>query len=295
MCALVPYALYRIATPRALDAPAAIALHEVTTWSGATAGAAAALALMVCVPRRGLALSTVAGPVAVCTFMLGFVTINVVDAGPKNIKLLAEITTDILGLSFLLVAAIAPLALIPRIFSRGVGWSAVVAATIALIAGTGAVAVTADATPVTEQDLIFGDLAPTTPEGVAAREYLAGTGKDVTDGVLQAFSSFEEMMPQLLTGDPALSQRIRSEIVEPLTVLKADAEGEQPRSEMVAAVHADGVALIDAFITSFGGLADSLAEGDAAMVTLSIDEIDESLALFDRWAQGMDKLSAAAK
>ena len=78
-------------------------------------------------------------------------------------------------------------------------------------------------------------------------------------------------------------------------MLKADAEAEQPRSEMVAAVHADGVALIDAFITSFGGLADSLAAGDDAMVMLSMAEIDESSALFDRWANGMDKLSAAAK
>ena len=103
-------------------------------------------------------------------------------------------------------------------------------------------------------------------------------------------------MPQLMTGDPStLSQRIRSEIVEPLTVLKADAEAEQPRSEMAAAVHADAIALIDAFITSFGVLADSLDEGDAAMVMLSMAEIDQSSALFDRWANGMDKLSAAAK
>ena len=296
VCAVVPYALYRLSTPNALDATSAIALIEVTAWCGAVAGAAAALALMVCVPRRGLALSTLAGPVAVCTFMVGFVVLNAVDAGPNNIKLLAGITPDILGLSFLLVAAIAPLALIPRMFSSGVGWTAVVAATIALVACTGAVAVTADASPVTKEDLIFGDLAPTTPDGLAAREYLVGTGKDVTDGVLQAYSTFEEMMPQLLTGDPStLSQRIRSEIVEPLTVLKADAEAEQPRSEMVAAVHADAIALIDAFITSFGGLADSLDEGDAAMVMLSMDEIDQSSALFDRWANGMDKLSAAAK
>jgi Zn-dependent protease with chaperone function len=296
VCAIVPYAVYRNSTPIQLNVNSVIALLEVTTWCGAAAGAAAALALILCVPGRGLAVAALAGPVAIGTYMIGFVVINAIDTGPTSIPILASILTDILGLSFLLVAGIAPLALIPRVFNCGVGWSVIVAATITLVACTGAVAVTAAADQVTEDDLILGDLAPTASDGVAAREYLTGTGKEVTDGVLHAYTTFEEIAPQLLTGDPAiLSQRIRSEIVEPLTVLKTNAQIEQSRSELVAAVHADAIALIDAYITTFGRLADGLVAGDVGMVALSMAEFDQSSALFDRWTTGMDILRAAAR
>jgi hypothetical protein len=68
--------------------------------------------------------------------------------------------------------------------------------------------------------------------------------------------------PQLLTDDPSTtSQRIQSQLVEPLTALKARAQAEQPQSEAVAAVHADGLCSCGSSTLSsrsYGRMADGL-------------------------------------
>jgi hypothetical protein len=248
---------------------------------------------VLCVARRGLALAALAGPVAVCTFMIGFIAINAVDAGPNDAGVLAAMTTTILGLSFLLAAGIAPLALIPRTLTFNVRWSAAVAAVLAITICTAAVAITADASPLDESDL---KLPLAVNDSGAAREYLNGIGAEVSDGVVQAYTAFDEVAQLLLAGDPSTaSQRIQSQVVEPLTALRAKAQAEQPQSEAVAAVHADAIALIDAFITSYGKMADGLVADDPVMVMESLEEFDKSLPLFDRWMAGMDSLRAGAK
>jgi Zn-dependent protease with chaperone function len=297
-CAIIPYAVYRNAAPNDLDETRVRGLLEVTTWSGAAAGAAAALVLIVCVPRRGLALATLAGPVAIGTFMLGFITINIVEANVNNHpSVLMAVTSNIVGLSIVLVAMVAPLALIPRILDSGVGWTAAVSATLAITMCSVAVAVTASASPLKESDLLRGNAAPQVPENVAAAEYLDGPGKLLRDGVILAYTTHGEipqMLIGMLSGKPSTaSERLRSEVIDPLTALKAAVEAVQPQSPKVAAVHADGIELIDSYIVAYGQLADGVSSRDLDQVDQAVEALGDT-ELFDRWDRGMDELKAIA-
>ena len=105
--------------------------------------------------------------------------------------------------------------------------------------------------------------------------------------------------PQLLTDDPSTtSQRIQSQLVEPLTALKARAQAEQPQSEAVAAVHADGLCSCGSSTLSsrsYGRRRTACSRKAPGMVLESLEEFNKSLALFDRWIARMSNLRAAAK
>ena len=290
ICAIIPYGVYRNSAPNELDEARVVSLVEVTTWSGATAATAAALALIVCVPRRGLALATIAGPVAIGTFMVGFVTVNAVEANVPNIvSVLAPLTSDIVGLSFTLVTLVAPLALIPRILDCGVAWTAAAAALSAITMCSIAVVVTANASPYNESEIVVGDLRPQTPESMMATQYLQGPGKQTREGVILAYAELQTIL-QFMNEEPsAASLHVRSNAIEPLTALKTELETVRFRSPTIEAVHADGIALIDSFIVGFGQVADGLAAGDEVAVLLAMTEMAES-DQSDRWDSGVHKL-----
>ncbi len=295
-CAVVPYAVYRNSVPTELNETLLLTLLEVTTWCGATAGAAASLAFVVCVPRRGLALGALAGPVAVGAFITGYWAINALDDRPTDFHSTLQMLTDGLALSLLLGLVIAPLALIPRIFSLGAGWSITLAAVVALGACTGAVAAIASAPPVTDADVVLPDMAPRLPDSMAAGDYLRGTGNQVLEGINRALTALGEIDPQVLRNEPTVGgQRIRTEVVEPLTELQTVLRAESPRNPTVAAVHADAITLIDAYITSLGHLADGLLLGDVGMQEQAAAEFDRSSLLYDRFSAGLEQLRAAAK
>lgn len=294
-CALIPYAVYRNQAPNDLNATSLFTLVEVSTWCGAAAGAVAVVALILCVPRRGLALGMLAGTVAVLIFVIGFWLINSADDAPTQIRGVTSILTDILGLYFLLGTVIAPLTLIPRVLDWRTGRTVAFAAVLALTTCTGAIVVSATAEPVTEADLILEDIAPTVPESVAARMYVNGTGKRLTEGLLHTYSALEQIGPLMPTGDTSdLGHRIRSTIVQPLTVLAAQAQTKHPRSRTVAAVHADAIALIDALTTASRRLADGLEADDYGMAAEAMAELDQSSVMLDHWIMGMEYLRALA-
>ncbi|MEV2221592.1 M48 family metalloprotease [Nocardia vinacea] len=294
-CALIPYAVYRNRTPNNLNTTSLFTLLEVTAWCGAAAGAVAVVALIMCVPRRGLALGVLAGTVAILTFVIGFWVINAADDAPTHIRVVAPMLTDLLGLFFLLGTAIAPLALIPRALNWRTGRTVALAAALALTTCTGAIIVSATAEPITEADLILGDIAPTVPESVAARMYVNGFGKRLSEGFVHTYSALEQIAPLISTSDASdLGHRIRSTIVQPLTTLAAEARKEHPRSPTVAAVHADATTLIDALTTAFRRLADGLKFDDYGMAAEAMAELEQSSVMLDRWTMGMEYLRAIA-
>ncbi|WP_329405760.1 M48 family metalloprotease [Nocardia vinacea] len=294
-CALIPYAVYRNRAPNDLNATSLFTLLEVSTWCGATGGAAAVVALILCVPRRGVALGMLAGTVAVLIFVIGFWVINAADDAPTHLRVVASMLADVLGLFFLLGTIIAPLALIPRLLDWRTGRTVAFAAALALTTCTGAILVSTTAEPVTEADLILGDIAPTVPESLAARMYVNVTGKRLSEGLFHTYGALKQIAPLIPTGDSSdLAQSIRSTIVQPLTALAAEAQTEHPRSPTVAAVHADAITLIATLTSASRQLADALEANDYRTVAEAMAELDQSSVMLDRWIMGMEYLRALA-
>lgn len=296
LCALVPYAVYRYSVIDNLDSDSVHSFLEVLTWCGAVSGLAATVTMTVAVPRRGLALALLAGPVAIVVFMVGFAILNARDGGGNAPSFLLGRAGDVAGLWFLLTMLVAPLALLPRLLRLGTVWSTMLAIALSLSACALTVNVVAHARPITDADLVMPELMPVMRDNMAAHEYLDGLSKQVLDGVSRAYTTFTSLGPDEMAADPtAAGERIRTEIVDPLTELQNTARSYRPPTEAVAEVHDSTLALLDSSVGGFNSLADALTSGDMDQLVQSMSALTASQQDFDDWMAGIARLRALTK
>lgn len=248
-----------LAGPVASDAQA-LQRFETYVWLAAAIGAATTLVLGLLLPRRGLGLGALGGPVATLIVMGGFLVLNTAFGGNLNLAFVIEVLRPPVAIGFFLAVAIAPLTLIVRSSQRmPKAWA--IAAPTALLVGLGVIAVGNGATssfhePLPPQDPIAATVDAVYYTTTVARELVHRHGH-----IEQAANAIDA---DTLSDGPTRAGRIRAEIIGPLQVLLIDAESYYPPTTQIGTVHASALTALRSEIESFELFADAYELDDPA-------------------------------
>jgi Peptidase family M48 len=272
-----------LAGPPASDV-AALERSYIYAWVAAAAGAAVALALALLVPRRGVGVAVLAGPLASLVAVAGLLAMNTVLGGSLDVHFVLSTARLPLALGLVLVVLVAPAGLLAWNRERRTArvWPAATAlslvAVLAVVAGR-------DLLIDMRSVLAPADLTQYAPTVTGLQDPLA---RMKTQAVLARIS------PESTGDKPAAAAQIRAEVLPPLRALHGNAEAYQPPTPNIRSVHQAAVASLRAMVEGFQTLAVAYETDDAAAFAAAVAKLDEGLRHADAWQAGLANLRAAA-
>jgi|GEM_PF-567007 len=263
-------------------------------WVAAVAGAAAALALALLVPRRGVGVGALAGPLACLVAVAGWVAMNTVLGGRLDAGFVISVARLPLALGLVLAVLVAPAGLLAWHRERPSTrvWPAAAAlglvAVLAVLAG---------------RDTLTGFGSIPVPQVAAEREHqlalaevtrYAATASDVFRRYQTVEAAVATLDGNQTADGPARAARIRAEVLVPLRALLGDAEAYQPPTPRIRSVHLACVAFLQASVEAFETFAAAFETNDAAAFAAAQAKREEERRHFDAWQAGLTSLLAAA-
>jgi Zn-dependent protease with chaperone function len=262
-------------------------------WVAAAAGAAVTLALGLLVPRRGVGVGLLAGPLASLVAVAGFLAMNTALGGDLAPGFVATTVRFPLALGFLLAVLAAPAGLLgwDRERRRAPVWPA--AAAVALVA---VLAVLGGRDPLTS----FGPLSVPALTGDADQLALVEAAGYATtaDEVGRRYTAVQAAVAAIdadpTVEGPARAGRVRAEVLRPLRALLADAEAYRPSTPAIESVHAACLGFLRASVEAFERFAVAFETGDAGAFAEAQARRGEEGRQFQAWQNGLAGLLAAA-
>ena len=290
---------------RALAGPAEEELEQLTryallVWAGAGAATTAAVALMLRHRHRGGGAALLAAPLACVITVCGWLTMNTVLGGDLTLEFVRDVTRAPLALAFLLVACVAPLALLGSRIRPRLPWAAP-AALAASVLVTGVLVLQRDtllplSASASGLEALDRSAAETREQILpAAVEYLTTTAEELRTE-RQAVDSALEPMRQTGVPDEDL---LRTEVVAPLRLMLADARAVRTTAE-VDAVHVYAVRALTAGVAAYERFAAALAADlEGARQAAALERIVALQGTERRnwaaWERGLQRLFAEAR
>jgi Zn-dependent protease with chaperone function len=263
-------------------------------WVAAAAGAAAVLALALLVPRRGVGIGALAGPLATLVAVAGFVVMNTVLGGRLYPGFVISVARPPLALGLVLAMMVAPVGLVAWRQDRRLAPVWPVATALGLVV---VLAVLAGRAALTGFEPL--PVAQAGPEGdrqiaLAEASRYAATAADV----LQRYQAVEGAVAMIdadqAADGPARAARIRAEVLAPMRALLGEAEAYQPPTPGIGSVHRDCVAFLRASVEAFETFAAAYEASDVAAFDAGQAKREEERRHFDGWQAGLASLLAAA-
>ena len=283
----------RVLAGRPASDAAALQRFYTYVWVAAAAGAAVTLALGLLVPRRGVGVGALAGPLASLVAVAGLLAMTVVLGGGLGADFVTPTVRIPLALGLILAVLLAPAGLLawhqvrrlPRVWPAAAALSLV--AVLAVVGGG---------------DALTGNQSIPTPDAGDRDQQLALaelTQYAATATELQRRYSAVEAAVGTIAADqsadgPARAARIRAEVLAPLRALLGDAEAYQPPTPNIRSVHLAAVAFLRAAVDAFETLATAYETDDAAAFAAAEAKLDEGRRHAGAWQAGLANLLAAA-
>lgn len=262
-------------------------------WVAAATGAAITLASALLLPRRGVGVGALAGPLASMIAVVGLLAMTIALGGDLNPGFVTSTVRFPLALGLVLAVLLAPAGLLawhqePRSARTWLAAAALSLVAVLAVVG-GRDALTRDqAIPVPDTGGLDQQVAQAELAGYAAvATDLMGRSREVQARAVALASD-----PTL--DDPARAARIRAEVVAPLRELLHNAEAYQPPTPRIGSVHLASVAFLRAAAEGYETFASALENGDAALGAAVPAQLEEAGRHFDRWYAGLTDLMAAA-
>jgi hypothetical protein len=250
------------------------------------------MALGLLVPRRGVGVGALAGPLASLVAVVGFLAMNTVLGGGLDADFVTSTLRFPLALGLILAVLVAPAGLLAWHRGRRLArvWPAAAALSLVavLVVVGGRDALTRESIPVPgggdrEQALALAEVT----------RYAATANQ-----VQQRYSTVETAVAAIAADQtidgPGRAARIRAEVLTPLRALLGDAEAYQPPTPNIRSVHLDAVAFLRAMTAVFETLATAYETDDNAAFAAAETKLDEGRRHADAWQAGLAKLLAAA-
>jgi Zn-dependent protease with chaperone function len=263
-------------------------------WVAAAAGAAVTLALALLVPRRGVGVGMLAGPLASLVAVAGFLAMNTALGGDLDPDFVTTAARFPLALGLLLAVLVAPAGLLAweRERRRAPAWPAAAAvALVAVLAVLGA------------RDTLTGFGPIAVPQAAGDRQAqlalvevtrYAATAADVGRRYTDVQAAVAAIDADASVDGPARAARVRAEVVAPLRALLDDAQGYRPPTPTIESVHQACVAFLRAAVEAFETFATAFETDDAAAFAAAQAMREEEGRHFHTWQNGLAGLLAAA-
>ena len=260
----------------------------------AAVGAAAAIAMVVAQPDRGLGAALLASPIASVTTVIGFLALNTVLGGQLTAVFVEEFVRRSVALSLLslLGVAVASLVLqIRRTSAMNATFATVVAA--AVLAGAASLGVLAARQTLTGAYATGG--IPSTKSGptvdpVVPRELYADVvARPLLEGRVATASAFSAMQAERLPDD-LIAARIRAEILPLLRQMLDLAESVRLDDPEVKTVHEHAIAGARLHVMAFEKVATALEQSDPRLLSEGDALIADGNAEWEQWAAGTANL-----
>jgi hypothetical protein len=286
---------YRIlAGPAATDA-AVLQRFYSYFWVAAAAGAAVMLALALLVPRRGVGVGALAGPLATLIALAGFLAMNTALGGDLDADFVTSTVRFPLALGLVLAVLAAPVGLIAwqrdRQHRARVWPVAAVLGLVAVLAVLGG------------RGVLVGDLSLAMPDSgdrdqqlaLAEVAQYAGTATDIQQRYAAVETAVAAIVNDRTAADgPARAARLRAEVLTPLRSLLADAEAYQPPTATIQSAHLACVAFLRAVAEAFETYATGFETDDATAFAAAEAKLEEGRRHAGTWHAGLANLLAAA-
>jgi Zn-dependent protease with chaperone function len=277
-----------------LTSDAAKVEHFYTyVWVAAAAGAAMTLTLALLVPRRGVGVGALAGPLASLMVAVGLLAVSTARGGGLDAAFVTSTVRFPLALGLILAVLVAPAGLLAwhqeqrlaRIWPAAAALSLV--AVLAVVGG---------------RDALTRNESIPIPDGGDREQALALA--EVTQyaatatQVQQRYSAVETAVAAIAADQtidgPARAARIRAEVLVPLRALLSDAEAYEPPTPNIRSVHQAAVASLRSMTAAFETLAAAYETDDAAAFAAAQAKLDEGRRHASAWQAGLANLLAAA-
>jgi Zn-dependent protease with chaperone function len=252
-------------------------------WMVAAASAAMTLALALLIPRRGVAVGALAGPLASLVAVAGLLAMANFVGGSLDADFVTRAIRFPLALGLLLAVLVAPASLLtwhqePRLARIWPAAAAVSLVTVLLVVGG--------------RDALWDHTSKPLSENEASQY------AETAVRVHRRLSAVETVVATI-TADktidgPARAARIRAEVLAPMRELVGDAETYQPPTPNIRSVHLAVVASLQARKAGLEILAGAYETGDAAAFAAAQAKFEEARRHASTWQAGLQKLLATA-
>jgi Zn-dependent protease with chaperone function len=274
----------------ALSAAAKEQRFYASVWVAAAAAAAVTLALALLVPRRGLGVAALAGPLACLVAVAGFLAVNTVRGGRLSVDFAVRTARPSLALGLVLTVLVAtaglpgwdrwrrPRRLWPAAAALGLVLVLTVVAGRNTLVGFGSLS----ALPGAEDYQRQLAAAETAQYGAVAADVLRRYG--VVQAAVAAIDA------DRAADGPSRAARVRGEVLVPLRALLGDAEAYRPPTPAIQALHRSCLAFLRASVQSFELFASAFERGDAAAFAAARARRDQAGRDFQAWQAGLTAL-----
>jgi Zn-dependent protease with chaperone function len=261
-----------------------------SVWVAAAAAAAVTLALALLVPRRGLGVAALAGPLACLVAVAGFLALNKLRGGGLSLDFAILAARPSLALGLVGTVLVATAGLLAwdqgrrpqRVWPAAAALSLVVV--LAVVAGRGTLAGAGPLAALPGAEDYQRQLA-----AAEAAQYGA-----VAADVLRRYGTVQAAVAAIdadrAADGPARAARVRSEILAPLRALLGDAEAYRPPTPEIQALHGACLAFLRASVQAFELFAGAFEHGDAGALAAARARRDQAGRDFQTWQAGLTAL-----